>query len=171
MACSRPSSSHSARRGLAARVGLDGNRHRAARCGECSDRAALAAYRRGPTVAAGSGSKVRCIHIAMVCVMPRFFNSDKATDVLRNGVGRMAKRHKQASSGDSRDDADARGEHVYGAERAGRKVPADPPELVRQPGHYAAGADGTQDVREPIRERPISRPSSSSHSRRPRKIR
>jgi hypothetical protein len=81
---------------------------------------------------------------------------------------------------DSRDDADARGEHVYGLDRSGRKVPAESQESVRQPGHYAAGADGTQDVAgadktesgaEPKDEQSALQPSSSSRGRRPRKIR
>jgi hypothetical protein len=42
---------------------------------------------------------------------------------------------------------------------------------VRQTGHYAAGADGTQDVHVPTGERPVGRASTSTADRRPRKIR
>jgi hypothetical protein len=89
-------------------------------------------------------------------------------------------RRRQAPDDDVRDDADATGEHVYGIDRSGRKVPAESEESVRQPGHYVAGADGTEDVAgaekardvpEPQREQSVSRISSRHRGRRPRKIR
>jgi hypothetical protein len=46
---------------------------------------------------------------------------------------------------DDRDDADARGEHLYGDEPAPRSE-SRPDPLERKPGHYAAGANGTHDV-------------------------
>lgn len=91
----------------------------------------------------------------------------------------MAKRPSQEIN-DSRDDAHARGEHVYGVDRSGRKVPAESDESVRQPGHYVAGADGTQDIAgadksegvpEPTKEQAVSHPSAHNRGRRPRKIR
>ena len=80
----------------------------------------------------------------------------------------------------SRDDADARGEQVYGLDRSGRKAPAESDESVRQPGHYKAGADGTQDIvvadaskdePEPKEPQPASDPSSRIRRGGPRKIR
>lgn len=65
---------------------------------------------------------------------------------------------------DSRDDADVRGEHVYGTDRTGRKVPGDDDEPVRRPGRYVAGAHGTQEVTG-AHERPESKPSAR-HTRR-----
>jgi hypothetical protein len=62
---------------------------------------------------------------------------------------RVANQRLQNQRRDVRDDADARGEHVYGAQRTGRRIPAAASRFVRQPGHYAAGANGTQDVPEP----------------------
>ncbi len=47
-----------------------------------------------------------------------------------------------------RDDADARGEHLYGDEPASREE-SRPDPLERKPGHYAAGANGTHDVSGP----------------------
>jgi hypothetical protein len=44
-----------------------------------------------------------------------------------------------------RDDADARGEHLYDDLPTGRDESTSNP-LKRQPGHYAAGADGAFDV-------------------------
>ena len=43
------------------------------------------------------------------------------------------------------DDADARGEHLYD-DVATQRVDTEPSPLERKRGHYAAGADGTQDV-------------------------
>jgi hypothetical protein len=55
----------------------------------------------------------------------------------------MTKQHSDKST--SRDDADARGEHQYpdDATRPKRKVVAP---FERNPEHYAAGANGTQQV-------------------------
>jgi hypothetical protein len=83
-------------------------------------------------------------------------------------------RPRQAPDDDVRDDADVRGEHVYGIDRSGRKIPAESEKLVRQPGHYVAGADGTQDVAgadktqdvpDPQREQPPSHPSPRKRDR------
>lgn len=65
--------------------------------------------------------------------------------------------------GQDRDDADVRGEHKYGTGRsAPRKITAEDVAQQRQPGHYVAGAEGTQDVTEPVNEQPESDPQSSS---------
>lgn len=53
------------------------------------------------------------------------------------------------------DDADARGEHVYPDEpgQPNSCVPEQPEQpLVRDPGSYVAGADGTQQVTTPEEE-------------------
>ena len=47
-----------------------------------------------------------------------------------------------------RDDADARGEHLYEGKPAPREE-SGPDPLERKPGHYAAGANGTHDVSGP----------------------
>jgi hypothetical protein len=57
----------------------------------------------------------------------------------------MARPH--VDSDQTRSDADVRGEHDYAAPRVGTAEP--PAEGVlrhRRPGHYVAGAEGTQDV-------------------------
>lgn len=72
--------------------------------------------------------------------------------------------------GPNGDDADARGEHKYGTRRsAPRKITAEDVAQQRQPGHYVAGAEGTQDVAEPTNEQPKptdSPPGLSGASRR-----
>ena len=61
----------------------------------------------------------------------------------------MDQKHSRPSHDDARDDADVRGEHEYEAKRTGSSKPTpDEPVQQRRPGHYVAGADGMQDVRE-----------------------
>lgn len=68
---------------------------------------------------------------------------------------------------DSRDDADARGEHVYGSNRPGREFAAESEELVRRPGHYVAGANGTQDIAAADKTQDVLEPKRSSRKRDP----
>ena len=61
----------------------------------------------------------------------------------------MVGRHAR-NGWDSRDDADARGEHVYGDEPPRRlPVRSEDNALVRNPGEYVAGSEGTQMIHEP----------------------
>lgn len=57
----------------------------------------------------------------------------------------MDERHRRLLGETGSDDADARGEHKYGKPER-QKAPGPADALGREPGHYAAGADGTQDV-------------------------
>lgn len=56
------------------------------------------------------------------------------------GLGRVA------DGTPTRDDADVRGEHRYTSEQTPSHPPDEVGPLTRRPGHYAAGAHGTQDV-------------------------
>jgi hypothetical protein len=68
---------------------------------------------------------------------------------------------------DSRDDADARGEHVYGSNRPRRALAVESEELVRRPGHYVAGANGTQDIAAANKTEDVLEPKRSSQNRDP----
>jgi hypothetical protein len=57
----------------------------------------------------------------------------------------MDERHRRLLGESGSDDRDARGEHEY-RKPGRRKTPEPADALEREPGHYAAGADGTQDV-------------------------
>jgi hypothetical protein len=62
--------------------------------------------------------------------------------------GRMA-RAPDRKGDNGRDDADARGEHVYGARRPGRTIQPVLQQREENPVDYVAGADGTHHVRTP----------------------
>ena len=76
----------------------------------------------------------------------------------------MDERHRRLLGESGSDDADARGEHEYGRpERQKAPEPADA--LEREPGHYVAGADGTQDVPAAEEHEPEEVPSTPERRR------